>query len=73
MRNLQDVLVDDCGLDLNGWTLRSATDISDDGHVIVGYGINPAGDREAWVATIPEPATMSFLALGSLVLCMRRR
>jgi len=56
MRNLGDVLVNDFGLDLTGWTLRSATGISDDGLTFVGYGLNPSGYQEAWIATIPEPA-----------------
>jgi uncharacterized membrane protein len=41
MQLLHDVLVDDYGFDLTGWTLREAEGISDDGKVIVGTGINP--------------------------------
>ncbi|GAH22327.1 unnamed protein product, partial [marine sediment metagenome] len=48
--------VNDFGVDLTGWTLRSATGISDDGLTFVGYGLNPSGYQEAWIATIPEPA-----------------
>lgn len=54
MRSLQDVLVDDFGLDLTGWTLWLAWDVSDDGQVIVGYGTNPSGDLEAWKAVMPR-------------------
>jgi probable HAF family extracellular repeat protein len=54
MRYLQDVLVDDFGLDLSGWSLWLARDVSDDGQVIVGYGINPSGDGEAWRAVVPR-------------------
>lgn len=32
----------------------------------MGWGINPAGDHEAWRAVIPEPATLSLLALAGL-------
>ena len=61
------------GLDLTGWTLRGAKEISDDGSVIVGTGRNPNGDSEAWLAVIPEPATLILLLMGGLVLTKRRR
>jgi uncharacterized membrane protein len=43
------------GADLSGWNLTFATSMSDDGTTIVGYGINPSGNTEAWIATIPMP------------------
>ena len=55
MRGIQDMLVDDYGLDLTGWTLGAARAISADKTTIVGYGINPDGHTEAWRATIPPP------------------
>jgi probable HAF family extracellular repeat protein len=55
MRNLQDVLINDFGLDLTGWSLYYASDVSADGQRIVGAGINPAGSSETWLATIPAP------------------
>ncbi len=55
IRSLQNVLVGDYGLELTGWTLLSAYDISNDGLTIVGYGRNPDGYPEGWIATIPEP------------------
>jgi hypothetical protein len=73
MRNLKDVLENDYGLDLNGWILRRANGISDDGLVIVGAGTNPYGFDEAWVATIPEPCTLFLLGLGGLGLLRKRK
>jgi probable HAF family extracellular repeat protein len=72
IRNLSDVLVNDCGLDLTGWTLTAAKGISADGFTIVGEGTNPDGFNEAWIATIPEPATLLLLTFGGLLLRKRR-
>ena len=61
MRRLQGVLEDQLGLDLTGWTLTEASAIDDDGLgsnesvAIVGSGVNPDGDTEAWLARIPVP------------------
>jgi len=52
MRNLKDVLETDFGLDLTGWTLVRAHSVSDDGLVIAGYGMNPDGATEAWIARL---------------------
>jgi len=76
MRSLKDVLEDDCGLDLTGWALIEATGISQDGRTIVGWGHNSGYGKpheEAFIATIPEPATLTLLALGSLVVIRRKR
>ena len=73
MRDLGEVLTGDYGLDLTGWTLSDATGISADGMVIVGYGRNPTGQSEAWMVVIPEPGTLSLLALGGLALIRRRK
>lgn len=57
MRSIQTLLTVDHGLDLTGWTLGAARDVSADGTVIVGTGTNPDGDEEGWIATIPPDPT----------------
>ncbi|QKK07038.1 MAG: PEP-CTERM sorting domain-containing protein [Planctomycetota bacterium] len=52
MRNLQTVLETEYGLDLTGWTLLYANDISGDGRYITGQGINPDGNSEAWLVDL---------------------
>jgi probable HAF family extracellular repeat protein len=54
MRNLRDVLSNGYGLDLGGWTLGAARGLSADGLTIVGYGVNPNGDAEAWLLRLPD-------------------
>ena len=73
MRELAQILTDELGLDLTGWTLNRATDISADGSVIVGWGTNPNGDSESWIAVIPEPSTGWLVAAGLTVLTRLRR
>jgi probable HAF family extracellular repeat protein len=55
MRELDSVLIA-LGLDLSGWSLGGAHAISADGRVIVGNGINPDGDPEAWIAFLGDSA-----------------
>jgi len=71
MRSLQELLVSDLGLDLTGWALEYATAVSADGLVIVGNGRNPNGQTEAWIAIIPEPATLALFALGALLFLLQ--
>lgn len=73
IRSLKNILVGDFGLDLAGWDLTGARGISADGLTIVGSGINPDGNPEGWIATIPEPCTLFLLALGTVALRRRRR
>ncbi|MCK5608989.1 hypothetical protein KAR91_44355, partial [Candidatus Pacearchaeota archaeon] len=53
-RNLQDLLANFYGLNLTGWDLEGVSGIAADNITLVGYGINPDGNREAWLATLPE-------------------
>jgi probable HAF family extracellular repeat protein len=79
MRSLGDLLVSE-GNDLTGWLLTTANAVSADG-TIVGWGINPSGQTEAFLArlnapaVIPEPGSLTLLGLGALGLagyCWRR-
>jgi probable HAF family extracellular repeat protein len=78
MRSLRDVLTDDFGLDLGGWQLERARSVSADGKTVVGFGINPDGNTEAWVAyvqQVPEPASIvlcSIVGLYGVVVSSRR-
>ena len=48
IQNLQ-TLAETAGIDLNGWLLKYASDISADGSTIVGSGTNPQGKWEGWI------------------------
>jgi probable HAF family extracellular repeat protein len=77
MERLFDVLVANGATGLTGWTLRQALGVSDDGQWIVGYGTNPLGNTEAFLARltpVPLPATVWLLggALGLLGAARRR-
>jgi uncharacterized membrane protein len=68
-RHLTDVLTA-AGCNFSGWSITGATGISYDGTVLCGEGIDPQGNREAWIATVPSPGAAIPL-LG--VLAWRRR
>src|SRR5262245_28970953 len=60
MRSVRQLLLSatDSNTSLHGWKLLSATAVSRDGSVIVGYGKNPRGNREAWIARLGDkPST----------------
>jgi probable HAF family extracellular repeat protein len=54
MRSVRQLLLDEPGpkKNLRGWKLQTATAVSGDGSVIVGFGINPDGNKEAWMARL---------------------
>ncbi|MBW2652365.1 MAG: hypothetical protein JRC57_04670, partial [Deltaproteobacteria bacterium] len=54
-RNLKEVLTNKFGIDLMGFELKEAYDISDDGTVIVGWGTNSQGFEEAWLVKFLRP------------------
>lgn len=65
LRSLQTVLTADYGLDLTGWNLTAASAISPNGSSIVGYGTNPNGQIEAWLAKVPKRGMQSSSTPGS--------
>jgi uncharacterized membrane protein len=51
MRSLIDILVElGLGPAVEGWSLQQATAVSADGQTVTGWGYNPEGDEEAWIA-----------------------
>jgi probable HAF family extracellular repeat protein len=68
IRSLHTVLVEDYGLNLTGWQLVGARGISADANTIVGYGINPAGMTEAWIANLKPPSLAISRAANHVVL-----
>ena len=60
MRSISGLLTDG-GVNLSGWTLTSATGVSGDGTVIVGYGPGPSPrggtEDQAWIARLGSPSS----------------
>ena len=74
MRSVKDVLLDDFGVtSMSSWGETWADGISEDGCTIVGWGTNPDGNTEAWIAVIPEPAGLCIWVALIVVLSKRRR
>ena len=79
MRDLQEILISEYGLgaELTGWTLTIASDISADGLSVVGSGINPDGNGEAYLVrldrplTAPEPSSLALLLGGAILAALR--
>ena len=51
LRDLQQLLIE-LGVDIKDWDLRSATAISYDGKTIGGWGYDPSGRPEPWIAIL---------------------
>ncbi|MEJ2640908.1 MAG: hypothetical protein P8010_15160 [Desulfosarcinaceae bacterium] len=62
LSNLKSFLSDKYGLNLSGWRLTAAKLVSSDGKTFVGYGLNPEGETEAWVAHIGDKTAATTLA-----------
>jgi uncharacterized membrane protein len=76
MMRLVDLLIA-LGVDaLDGWTLATARGVSYDGNIIVGDGINPFGDTEAWMVnltTVPVPGAVWLFGSALVLLGWMRR
>ncbi len=64
--NLRGIL-EGYGIDLTGWTLSSAKGISNDGATIVGWGRNPSGQQEAWVAILPTQTPTNLPPINTTI------
>jgi probable HAF family extracellular repeat protein len=73
MRSLRDVLEEDLGVDLTGWTLDKPPVISSDGETMIALATNPDGDVEAFVTYLPEPAGGIYAGIALLAWMGRRR
>jgi hypothetical protein len=75
MLNLRDVLAAGGATGFENWTSLYAQGISGDGSTVVGYGRNPNGQDEAFVANIkvPEPAAVAIAMFGVGAFAARRR
>lgn len=71
-RRIIEVLSEDYGLNLAGWRLEQATAITPSGDRILGFGINPQGLREGWIATVPEPNANTAVMIGFLISLLLR-
>jgi probable HAF family extracellular repeat protein len=58
MRRLADVL-SEAGGNVGGWRFIRAQAVSADGSVVVGQGLNPRGEVEAFLVRLPVPPTTS--------------
>jgi uncharacterized membrane protein len=54
LKPLHEVLADECGLQtqMQGWQLSEAVAVSENGRFIAGYGTNPSGVADAWIADV---------------------
>jgi probable HAF family extracellular repeat protein len=75
-RTLREML-SQAGVAVGGWTQLDARGVSTDGMVVVGTGTNPAGQVEAWRATlppmnVPEPGGVILLSAITMLVGVRR-
>jgi hypothetical protein len=80
IRDLERVVVEEWGMNLGGWRLTDGNwdmflGISDDGRTLTGIGMNPQGQIESWIATVPapEPSSAGLVGIAAAGLLRRRR
>jgi hypothetical protein len=56
-QRIKQILIDS-GIEISGWKLTSVVDVSDDGRIIVGNGVNPDDIREAWLVDLSNPTLL---------------
>jgi probable HAF family extracellular repeat protein len=66
IRSLQDVLVNDFGVDFMGWTLTRAEDMSSDAGTIIGFARDESEQRTVYI--VPEPGNLYALGAGTAFL-----
>jgi uncharacterized membrane protein len=59
MKSIRELLIES-GIDMTGWTLLGANDVSADGRVVVGEGINPSGQSEAWRVVLDQIVALAW-------------
>ena len=59
MQNITTLLIDS-GINLAGWSLSGATAVSANGGIVAGYGNNPDGNTEAWIADLSDVLGISI-------------
>jgi len=65
IRSLKSALLG-LGLNLESWRLLVATGISHDGRTIVGGGINPSGNQEAWIARLDQASPVPVILVHGI-------
>jgi len=73
MRSLREILEEDLGVDLTGWTLDKPPVMSSDGGTLIALATNPDGDVEAFVSYVPEPTGGVIPGIALLAWLNRRR
>lgn len=61
------------GIETGTRTLESARRVSSDGFYVAGTGRNESGDREAWIAYVPEASSLSGQVVAILAIAILSR
>lgn len=67
MRSLVDILIGlNLGPAIQGWHLQDAIAVSADGMTVTGWGFNPDGNGEAWIANLGPPSVVEIPAASGV-------